>query len=100
MGSANVADSSGGAIYTEHSLALDSVIIENSIARSGGGVAFGVQYPGQTLTITNSRFLNNTATGRGDPGRPRATASGGALTVQDRCQGPAIPLRPADHRRR
>ena len=28
----NVADSSGGAIFTEHSLALDSMIIDNSIA--------------------------------------------------------------------
>ncbi len=37
---ANFADSYGGAIYTGHSLMLDSVIIDNSIARSGGGLAF------------------------------------------------------------
>ena len=45
----------------EHSLVLDSVVIENSIARSGGAVAVGLQYPGQSLTITNSKFFDNTA---------------------------------------
>ena len=74
MARRNVADSSGGAIYTEHSLALDSVIIDNSIATSGGGVVFGAQYPGQTLTISNSQFLDNIAT-EVVPATPRSTNS-------------------------
>ena len=55
-------DNTGGAIFTEHSLALDSVIIDNSIARTRWRRRFSVQYPGQSLTITNSQFLNNIAT--------------------------------------
>ncbi|HSC97438.1 MAG TPA: hypothetical protein VLI21_00935, partial [Casimicrobiaceae bacterium] len=58
----NVADSCGGAIYSEHSLSLDSMQIENSMARCGAGTQFAIQYPGQTLTIANSRYLDNTAT--------------------------------------
>jgi uncharacterized delta-60 repeat protein len=86
-GKENFADSSGGAIWTEHSLALDSVIVDNSIARSGGGVAFWAQYPGQTLTITNSQFLDNTARD-GAPALISSNAAGGGLAFQDKCTGP------------
>ena len=58
----NVANSAGGAIFTEHSLALDSMVIDNNAALAGGGVQFVVQYPGQSLSITNSQFLGNFAT--------------------------------------
>ena len=61
---ANFTDSFGGAIYSGHSLALDSVVVENNIARSGGGIGFAAQYPGQSATITNSLFLNNVANQR------------------------------------
>ena len=57
----NFADRYGGAIYTEHSLALDSVVIENSIGEAVAALPSGSQYPGQTLTITNSQFFDNTA---------------------------------------
>ena len=51
----------GGAIYSQHSLSLDSVIVSNSIAASGAGVYFDVQYPNQALSITNSQITNNIA---------------------------------------
>jgi len=71
-----------GAIFTEHSLSLDSVQIDNSIAGSGGGLYFQLQYPGQTLAITNSQFLNNKA----QPIGPSATTdSGGALAIFEKC---------------
>ena len=54
-------DNSGGAIVSGHSLVLDNVIIQNNIAPRGGGVSFLTQYAGQSLTITNSQFLNNIA---------------------------------------
>ena len=76
---------SGGAISTQHSLALDSVIVDNNTAGNGGGVTFQTQYPGQSLTISNSQFLNNIA-------QPLAAGPsnsiGGALAFYERC-GPA-----------
>jgi hypothetical protein len=73
---------SGGAIWSEHSLALDSVIIDNSVAAEGAGLAFGTIYPGQALTINHSQFLNNIA-------KPVSvlpgTHWGGALWVTERC---------------
>ena len=81
--SANFVDSYGGAIYTGHSLTLDSVIIDNSIARSGAGVAFNVQYPGQMLTITNSQFNNNIAKPTVAPTSAVGNDRGGAITFQD-----------------
>jgi uncharacterized delta-60 repeat protein len=75
---------SGGAIYTHHSLALDSVVIDNSAARAGGGVSFLVQYPGQTLTVANSTFLDNRATELVAP-TGVTSASGGAIHVSQRC---------------
>jgi len=80
----------GGAIYSEHSLALDSVIVDNNTAGWGGGVLFHIQYSGQSLTIHNSQFLNNTA-------QPLvATPSnsvGGAVAIAERCA--AAPTTPA-----
>jgi hypothetical protein len=81
----NVADSSGGAIYSEHSLALDSVVIENSAARSGGAVANWFQYQGQSLTVRNSRFLDNTATELVQPLLAFGNV-GGAIAVGEKCQ--------------
>jgi uncharacterized delta-60 repeat protein len=80
-------DGSGGAIFTEHSLSLDSVIVDNSMATRGGGVSFIAQYPGQVLVITNSQFLNNFAE---EPAPPTSSnnAAGAGLNVQDRCLGP------------
>ncbi|MBK9439856.1 MAG: hypothetical protein IPN53_00535 [Comamonadaceae bacterium] len=77
---------SGGAIYTEHSLTLDSVNIENSFASWGGGLAFMVQYPNQALTITRSIFTNNAAkpTGILEDG----THHGGAVQIAERCSQP------------
>lgn len=80
-------DSSGGSIYTEHSLALDSVVFEGNSATRGGGVAFFVQYPGQTLSITQSQFFDNAAVETVAPAPGSNTASGGGLTVQDKCTG-------------
>ena len=71
-----------GAIFTEHSLTLDSVIVDNNKAGTGGGVVFQIQYPGQALTINNSQFLNNTV----QPIVAGATnISGGALALYERC---------------
>jgi len=74
----------GGAIFAEHSLLLDSMQIDNSIAGIGGGVFVQAQYAGQTLTITNSQFSNNKA----QPiGPSDVNDSGGALAVFERCSG-------------
>ncbi len=70
-----------GAIFTEHSLALDGVTIQNSVAANGGGVSFFVQYAGQSLTINNSVFTGNTA----QPLAGAANAFGGALAILERC---------------
>lgn len=70
-----------GAIFTEHSLALDGVTIQNSVAANGGGVTFSTQYAGQSLTISNSVFTNNTAQPLAGP----ANAFGGALAIFERC---------------
>ena len=86
--SRNVADSAGGAILSVKSLTLDSMVIRNSQAKSGGGVAFFAQYPGQVLTITNSQFTGNVAkpTVAGNTGSYR----GGALYVADYCGGTRV----------
>ena len=85
----NFADSFGGAIYSARSLWLDDVIIDNSTARSGGGIGFDVQFPGQSLTITDSQFLDNVAT----PVVPPVTftnSGGGAINVSQRCGTTAV----------
>ena len=77
----------GGAIYTEHSLTLDSVSIENSFAALGGGLGFMVQYPNQALTINNSTFFNNVS-------KPvvslPGTHHGGAIYVSEKCASSPI----------
>ena len=74
----------GGAIFTEHSLTLDSMLLDGNIAAIGGGLYAQVQYPGQTLTIINSQFANN----RAQPIGPSPVSdSGGAMVVFERCAG-------------
>lgn len=88
--SRNVVDSSGGAILSAKTLTLDSMIIRDSYAKGGGGVRVLSQYPGQTLTITNSQFINNAAksTIAGNTG----SYNGGALNVGDNCTGARSPI--------
>jgi len=86
-------DSSGGAIYTEHSLLLNSMVIDTSLANKGGGVAFWAQYPGQTLTVRNSQFLGNAATPLLPPTDPNnGNTAGGGMTFQDKCTGTGNPF--------
>ena len=79
--SRNVADSGGGAIMSSKSLVLESVVIRDNFAKSGGGVQFRSQYPGQSLTIGRSQFLDNVAgpVVAGNSG----SYDGGALHVND-----------------
>jgi hypothetical protein len=77
-----VAGSCGGAIYTEHSLHLNGVTVDNSVARCGGGLFFNVQYPGQTLVLESSRFLDNMATELLPPPTDHGTNGGGAYVVE------------------
>jgi hypothetical protein len=81
---ANFTDSFGGAIYSGHSLLIDRVTIDNSIARAGAGVGFDIQYPGQALAINGAVFMNNIAT----PTVPPVTfvnSVGGAVAISERC---------------
>lgn len=72
----------GGAIFTEHSLALDQVTIEGSTAAQGAGVGVVLQYPGQSLTVRNSKIAGNLAR----PVQAGTTAArGGGIYVVDRC---------------
>jgi streptogramin lyase len=82
-------DNSGGAIVSGHSLVLDSVIIQNNIAPRGGGVSFLAQYAGQSLTVTNSQFLNNIAT----PLVATVSQSqGGGLLIAEDCPNTRTPV--------
>lgn len=74
---------SGGAIFSEHSLWLDSVVIDKNVAGIGGGAMVQFQYSGQELKITNSQFLDNVA--KPAPANPSVTDSGGALLVEQKC---------------
>jgi hypothetical protein len=77
----------GGAVIARTSLTLDSVTIRDNVAQWGGGVMFFTAYPGQTLTITNSQFINNVAkpnTANDGTGEYRG---GGALSATDNCGG-------------
>jgi CSLREA domain-containing protein len=82
-GRRSVADSSGGAIFSAKSLTLDDVTVRNSTAKSGGGLSFLVQHPGQALNIANSRFIDNVAQEvvAGNTG----TINGGAVLVSELC---------------
>ena len=73
----------GGAIVAEKSLALNSVVIRDSAAKNGGGVAFFVQYPGQSLTVANSQFINNVA--KSTVAVNTRGNQGGALFATDKC---------------
>ncbi len=73
----------GGAIFSEHSLAVDGVVFDTGIAARGGGIAMVTQYPGQSLTIANSQFVNNFARPR--TGVTGISAFGGAVAVFERC---------------
>ncbi len=83
-----VVDSSGGAILSAKSLVLDSVIVRDNAAKNGGGVSFLGQYPGQTLTIVDSQFIDNRAkeTIAGNTG----AYNGGALIIADNCNGARV----------
>ena len=78
-------DDSGGAINSLHSVALDSVRIQDSAAKNAGGLQIQMQYAGQSLAIANSQFLGNAAkplsviTGNSN--------SGGALRIVENCSG-------------
>jgi hypothetical protein len=74
-----------GAIFSGHSLALDFLVVDNNAAGNGGGLAFQIQYPGQTLTISHSHFVNNVA----EPlvPNPAGPNYGGAVALYDRCSG-------------
>lgn len=84
-GQRNVANSVAGAIFSAKSLTLQDVVFENNRARGGGAVFFSVQYPGQALTIANSRFTNNQA--REIVAPTTGTHLGGAVGVAELCTG-------------
>jgi len=83
---------SGGAIFSEHSLALHAVIVDHNAAGWGAGIAFSLQYPGQSLTISNSRFVNNTAQPLAGPNH----VLGGAVSIFERCAGARTTPAPVD----
>jgi hypothetical protein len=60
------------------------IIDSNSGVTHGGGVAFWAQFPGQLVSITNSQFLNNSATELIPPSGS-SNVRGGALSFQDQC---------------
>ena len=81
----NVANSAGGAIYSNKSLALDDVAFDNNRARAGGAIFFATQYTGQTLTIQNSRFSGNQA--KEIVAGTTAGHVGGAIGIAENCGG-------------
>jgi hypothetical protein len=76
-------DADGGAIQSWHSLALDSVVVRDSKARSGGAVAVSAQYAGQTFTVTNSQLIDNRARQLAVP--TAGVVSGGAIALFESC---------------
>ncbi len=77
--------SNGGAILARTSLTLDSVTIRDNVAQWGGGVMFFTRYTGQTLTITNSQFINNVAQPNIANNGSGTYRGGGALSAADNC---------------
>ncbi len=75
----------GAAVIARTSLTLDSVTIRDNVAQWGGGVMFFTQYAGQTLTITNSQFINNVAQPNTSNDGPGHFRGGGALSATDNC---------------
>ena len=87
----NTFANTGGAIFTEHSLTLDSIVIRNNVSRQGAGVGVLVQYPGQTLSISNSQFVDNFARPVAVTGTTALSGQQGAgVYVVDRCSGTRI----------
>ena len=78
----NVANSSGGGLYSEKTLTLDDVVVSGNTAFSGGGIGYNFIYANQALNISNSRIVNNVA-------RPLSTttadSNGGGIRVTQRC---------------
>lgn len=69
---------SGGAIIAAESLTLTDVILSsNAAVRNGGGLAWALRRSGQTLTLANTKFTNNTV----GCSAATATALGGGLYV-------------------
>ena len=75
----------GGAIIARTSLTLDSVTIRDNVAQWGGGLMFFTVYSGQTLTITNSQFVNNVAKPNLANNGLGNYRGGGALSATDNC---------------
>ena len=85
----SVANSSGGAISSARSLVLDSVIVRDNAAKSGGAIGFWAQFPGQSLTIRDSQFIDNRA--RELVAGNTGAYQGGALIAADNCLGVRSP---------
>lgn len=81
-------DIPGGAMYSEKTLTLSSVVISNSVAKEGGGLALGSRYAGQSLTIEDSQFIGNSAQ---QLSTSTSGTNGGALHFTQRCGGAAPP---------
>ena len=84
-----IANSSAGAVYSEKTLSLDGMVIRDSAARAGGGLGFNIVYPGQSLTITNSQFINNVAM---NLATDTINNSGGALRIVEQCPVRTTPV--------
>lgn len=80
----NAGTGQGGAIQSWHSLALDGVVVRDSKAQVGGGVAMLAQYTGQSLAITNAELVGNQALEAASNTR----VAGGAIAVVDYCAFP------------
>lgn len=78
-------DNSGGAIFSEKSLALRNVTVTDSEAKAGGGLGWAIAYSGQTLVIENSTFSGNLA--RDFPSTTTALRGGGVY-IFNRCPTP------------
>ncbi len=81
----NVADSSGGAIFTAHSLTVDDMSFVDNAAKSGGAISFRAQYADQALSVTRSSFTGNAA--RPVLGGNTGSYAGGAISAADYCGG-------------
>jgi hypothetical protein len=78
----DVANSQGGGLYSEKTLTLTDVVLTNNTAFAGGGMAFNFLYANQSLSLNNTRILDNVA-------RPLSTttsdSNGGGIRVTQRC---------------
>jgi hypothetical protein len=85
----SLVNGTGGAISSARSLVLDNVIVRDNVAKSGGAIGFWAQFPGQSLTIRDSQFIDNRAREliAGNTG----AYQGGALIAGDNCLGVRSP---------